>query len=549
MNASIGQSPIDDSPKTSGFRACQTCKQRKVKCVALPNNDSTCEYCDKHDMQCVTIVQNPKRKRHNTAAELKERVEQLEQCLSRKMAENGGSGKTPSAYDDSLHDKRMAYEAPRLAPFQPESSPRFPQTIQMDNSGTISRPDLSTFGQQWNAPNLLSRDQPFLKTSLPLPNFSNAAMHSYPSSNTYSDSLNCPVTSPSASYSQLRRAQQPVRSPQVREEVHSGAATRSYSPNGRLSTLGSGPKDKVARTSTTTINDAQGEQEFGRHESRQSKIVGPIPAFDHDFYQLCLSKGLATSDNRDCELKDKIWTRFYKLSKDATLPLYHFHFREEVASDESKSNAPAEALLQLETWTTAYGNILMETFKLKIAPRLYFLSSSEIQAISLQSMVGKPVALICAVYALAAQCVSSWSISKRAHLGMRFHRYAMTYLECDLYPVTTEALHILVLLSAFPIQFDTSLLSSWALALAFELRLNIDPQHWQIPDEEKDGRRRLFWIIMVNHRWSAFEHHSPGVDTDYYDTEVSMTALSSFSMLPNEIEVSELVRSIKFESH
>lgn len=71
------------------FRACQTCRLRKVKCVPSPSSES-CDYCQKHNVECLPIVPTSnKRKRQGTSqADLKLRVEQLEEKLKLSEALN-----------------------------------------------------------------------------------------------------------------------------------------------------------------------------------------------------------------------------------------------------------------------------------------------------------------------------------------------------------------------------------------------------------------------------------------------------------------------------
>lgn len=72
--------------KPAQFRACQICRQRKVKCI-LPPDHETCEYCQRHNLECLQILSTNKRKRQTTSqADLKARVEQLEEKLKLTQA-------------------------------------------------------------------------------------------------------------------------------------------------------------------------------------------------------------------------------------------------------------------------------------------------------------------------------------------------------------------------------------------------------------------------------------------------------------------------------
>ncbi|BFZ54473.1 hypothetical protein PYCC9005_001510 [Savitreella phatthalungensis] len=65
------------NPAQSSFRACESCRSRKVRCVMnVPGGP--CEYCAKHRAQCIQLEPQPKRKRKSTANELKSRVDVLE---------------------------------------------------------------------------------------------------------------------------------------------------------------------------------------------------------------------------------------------------------------------------------------------------------------------------------------------------------------------------------------------------------------------------------------------------------------------------------------
>ncbi|CCG84369.1 protein of unknown function [Taphrina deformans PYCC 5710] len=299
-----------------------------------------------------------------------------------------------------------------------------------------------------------------------------------------------------------------------------------------------------ARHADLMADDGSNDPDFTSSVYHHTRIIGPIAPFDADFYELCIAKGLATMDDRDCAANDKLWARFYRLSSDPTLPLYKFHFINGVTSADFKSNVPPEAIAQLEFWTDNYGDVLLQNFIAKISPRLRLWSMAEIRATTKDSLLRRSTSQTCAIYAMAATCVDSWSIKKRAYLALSFHRCAMTYLQRALNPPSLDAIRTLVLLAAFPLQSDSSLLNSWALALAFEMKLNIDPEHWQIPEEEKTLRRRLFWLIIVSHRWSASKHLYPNVSNDCYDTLVPTTEETSDQTFSIEVQVSDIVASI-----
>ncbi|BDD62303.1 hypothetical protein MAP00_007276 [Monascus purpureus] len=46
-------------------------------------------------------------------------------------------------------------------------------------------------------------------------------------------------------------------------------------------------------------------------------------------------------------------------------------------------------------------------------------------------------------------------------------------------------------------------LSCSALAAAESLGLNLDPSDWRLPRWEMHLRRRLWWIVYIDHIWSA----------------------------------------------
>lgn len=255
-----------------------------------------------------------------------------------------------------------------------------------------------------------------------------------------------------------------------------------------------------------------------------------------------VSRGFATTDDRDCQDGTNFWSRFFQLSKDPALPIYQIQFSNTAPAE--KNEIPAEATEQLETWKRTYGDELFEAYRTKIAPRYDPRPPSIVQKLTKSSFLSESPTHICAAYALATQCVESWSISKRMYLGIVFHRHAMMYLQKDL-SVTLDALRMLVLLAEFPLRSGSNLLLGWATAYAFELKLNIDPRDWLISEEEKELRRRIFWTIMVMVRWSSVATGGPGIDQDYYDTEVPAPQCQMDEIKICELEMTEIVS----ESH
>lgn len=134
------------------------------------------------------------------------------------------------------------------------------------------------------------------------------------------------------------------------------------------------------------------------------------------------------------------------------------------------------------------------------------------------------------------------------YLGIVFHRHAMMYLQKDL-SVTLDALRMLVLLAEFPLRSGSNLLLGWATAYAFELKLNIDPKDWLISEEEKELRRRIFWTIMVMVRWSSVATGAPGIDQDYYDTEIPAPQCQMDEIKICEVEMTEIVSRCCIRSH
>ena len=49
-------------------------------------------------------------------------------------------------------------------------------------------------------------------------------------------------------------------------------------------------------------------------------------------------------------------------------------------------------------------------------------------------------------------------------------------------------------------------LASSTLAVAQSLGLHIDPTNWSLPNWEIRLRRRLWWMVMVEHSWRALSH-------------------------------------------
>lgn len=214
------------------------------------------------------------------------------------------------------------------------------------------------------------------------------------------------------------------------------------------------------------------------------------------------------------------------------------------SSLQLKTEVSIEALAQVNKWRLAYGDVLVETFKEKVIPRYGLANLKELQAMSAASIDGQSMSLVCATFALAAQAVSSWSLKKRMYLGTEFYRFATTYLDRDQFPVTLDTLRILVLLAEFPLQAGTPLLNSCALAHAFDLHLNVDPEHWNIAEDEKLSRRRLFWFVILSDRFFTIQQHSPSLEPDYYDTQVPAPRSISDQINLRELEITELVSEL-----
>lgn len=232
------------------------------------------------------------------------------------------------------------------------------------------------------------------------------------------------------------------------------------------------------------------------------------------------------------------------MSNDPTLKLYQISFPNPSLLHpdyEGKSEVPSSAIAQVRSWTESYGDCLLETFRTKIAPR-YAGCAEDSEILIREDLLNQPVSLTCALYALSALCVDSWTLKKRLYLGLAFHSHAMTYLQKELIPVSLKSIRVLFLLADFSVGAGASLLNSWVLSHAFELRLNIDPEHWQVPEREKEIRRRMFWLIMVNDRFSAMERNAPSVEHDHYDTKTPAPITSMGETRLLDVEVSEIVR-------
>lgn len=261
-----------------------------------------------------------------------------------------------------------------------------------------------------------------------------------------------------------------------------------------------------------------------------------------------IREGIATRPEETCAGSAKQWNRLIRVSTDAALPIYEVHIDVlPSASTQNTKNVAPEAVAQVTRWTSAYGDVLLETFKSKVLPRYGLAGLEEMRAYSPNNIAGRSLSLVCAIYALTAPAVTLWPLKKRMYLSTEFYKFATRELERDLIPVTLDTLRILVLLAEFPIQSVTPLLNSWALAHAFELRLNVDPEHWKISEEEKLSRRRLFWWAILSDRFFSVQQNAPSLESDFYDTEIPRPRSLSDQINQTEIEISDLVTSL--ESH
>lgn len=199
------------------------------------------------------------------------------------------------------------------------------------------------------------------------------------------------------------------------------------------------------------------------------------------------------------------------------------------------------AIEQVNKWKQSYGEVLLHTFKRKVLPRYGLASIKTVSNLTVERLDGQSLSLVCATFALAAQAVSTWSLKKRMYLGMEFYLFATRHLERDMSPITMDTLRILVLLSEFPLNVGSSLMNSWALAHAFDLQLNVDPEAWKISEEEKTNRRRLFWWVILSDRYSTIPQHSPCLEQDFYNTKIPEALSTSDQINLRELEITGLV--------
>lgn len=300
------EDPNDDS-RPSNFRACQVCRQRKVKCVAVPEGDS-CEYCKKHNVECVQIEPVQKRRRQNTQAELKARVEQLEERLSQTLSEQARSGQLPSVA--ARKETFVAHQAPnghpsqylptRSSPPTIQSQPTSPYVGQYTNMRPIRRPT--------SLDHLLAQDQP-----KPQPSFE---MYPSPNLNIYPPTLPPPpppAASPllrnsidtyslhslgsrfSPSSERFNQRATPVSDTKGRyrdpTQVHGIAdyandVRRSANPD--TPTYHPAVVDNKDATTSRSYSKASPADVVDDTDEPSSvrKILGPIPAFDASFHEL-----------------------------------------------------------------------------------------------------------------------------------------------------------------------------------------------------------------------------------------------------------------------
>lgn len=72
-------------------------------------------------------------------------------------------------------------------------------------------------------------------------------------------------------------------------------------------------------------------------------------------------------------------------------------------------------------------------------------------------------------------------------------------------------------------------LASSMLAVSQSLGLNIDPTRWKLPAWEVRLRRRLWWAVVVEHRWRAVTHGRSSTLSDD-DWDVSPLSAEDFTV-------------------
>ncbi|ORY83845.1 hypothetical protein BCR37DRAFT_392294 [Protomyces lactucae-debilis] len=494
MTASIGAST---QKPPSNFRACRVCKARKVKCVPGPEGHA-CAYCQRHGTECVQIEPQVKRRRTGNVGELKARIEQLEgrlqQAMDGPLLERRRS-MSPGRHLRPLSRKQSASPRFAHAGFDTQSPVLPPLPINnnyftMPAAGTEATSSIAPYPPMGPPARLFESWQVGSATNTSPANYTPAVLNS----NAHRDATLPPPSAlrsimeplPSASALRLNRTGQPPTS-----------SARSERPK----------QDGDDEGSVGCAADIQAD-----------RLLGPLSTFDDQFFDLCLQQGLANQD-ANAELppeKRVFWNSLSRLSSGA-LSIFRISFPNSVIGNYSRAEIPEEAANEFAAWQRLYGDRLTELFMTHVAPRVISRTTSKAH---FEELMTRSYSFPCAVYALAACCNTDWTVPQRIRRGNAFHRFAGTYFQREVYPITMDSLKTLLLLSEYPVQYENLLLTSWCVSFAFELKLHIDPEDWALPEDEKYQRRVIWWYIVMRDRISSMTKMQVLITDDTHDVRL-----------------------------
>lgn len=281
--------PGDDSETRAQKRfACIGCRTRKVKCVAAPGS-RVCEYCRSHQIECVASEPTQKRKRQSKQAELKARVEQLEERLSRTIQQQ----QQPAIVnDDPETHARMQrsrpvgeYYSTSMSPYNAFDRTRTPFGQSKHHHSPQSSSTLISPPYQ-SVPELPPIHRNMYAQTLPPPD---RMQHMHTDSQTH---LNGYIaSSPSSGFlaSSERFSHRPYPNDhnqgnndtvQSSTSLHgSGSDIRQSLDQRKRSSIAAimGAADPIAKDDETKISIA---------DKPVKRLIGPVPYFDRSFYDL-----------------------------------------------------------------------------------------------------------------------------------------------------------------------------------------------------------------------------------------------------------------------